>query len=569
MIKLRFLFFLAAVLLVGCKAKKDLNTITSKGAALKTELTPLELKNWYLKDNIADGIPGISLDKWYKQNKKKAKNTIVVAIIDTPIDTKHEDLKGKLWINSKEIPNNNIDDDQNGYIDDVNGWSFIGTKKGDYAVWNHYEYVRIVREWGPIFKGKTENEIASKELPNYKEYLRALKRLEEKEKYYKNWRRSVVHSIEVFPLVKDTLKHFFPKEDYTFAQLDSLYKKYKINDKTYKQRRNSNDLDLGALIDYRMVNLEVNEITLEDIVDKRMELDSILLRSLNADYNERLQIGDNPNMLEKGYGNNNIGSYKIGNLPVQDHCTKMAGLIGADRENTIGVSGILQNVKIMPLNVSQSGEENDKDIVMAIRYAVDNGAKVINMSLGKEFSLHKDWMFDALKYAEEHNVLVVHSAGNFSLDVDLNQEYPSDVAFDGTPEVCHNFINVGSTTHKLNEYFVSDFSDYGKENVDLFAPGEDVYTTTAGNGYEADSGTSISAAIVSGTAALIWSYYPNLTASEVKKIIIDSGTAYNVEVIVPETKDKKIAFSELSKSGKVLNVYNAMILAEKVSKNKK
>lgn len=149
----------------------------------------------------------------------------------------------------------------------------------------------------------------------------------------------------------------------------------------------------------------------------------------------------------------------------------------------------------MPLNVSPSGDEHDKDIVMAIYYAVDNGAKVINMSLGKEFSLHKDWMFDALKYAETHNVLIVHSAGNFAFDVDKNPEYPSDVAFDGTPEICTNFINVGSTTYKVNEYFVSDFSNYGKENVDLFAPGEEIYTTASGNSYKSDSGTSMNCGI--------------------------------------------------------------------------
>ncbi|CAA9198934.1 S8 family serine peptidase [Flavobacterium collinsii] len=562
-----YLFLGLLLFLIGCKSQQDLSA--SAINSIKTELTSSEFKGWYQKDYASDGVPGISLDKWYNQNKKKQKSPIIIAVIDTQIDINHEDLKGQLWRNVKEIPNNNLDDDHNGYIDDVNGWSFTGTKNGGYVVWNNYEYVRIIREWGPMFHNKVENEISSKDLPNYKEYLRARKKFESKQEYYKNWHRSLIHNIEVYPLVKDTLKFFFPKEDYTYEQLDSLYKKYKTNDKTYMQRRDSNDKDLGALIDYMIGNLEVDEKTLEDIVDKRTQLDSVLLKNLNVDYNERLLIGDNPSVLKKGYGNNNISNNKAGHRPIQDHCTKMAGIIGANRTNNIGVRGILQNVKVMPLNVSPSGDENDKDIVMAIYYAVDNGAKIINMSLGKEFSMHKDWVFDALKYAEAHNVLIVHSAGNLAFDVDKNPEYPSDVAFDGTPEICRNFINVGSTTYKLNEYFVSDVSNYGKENVDLFAPGEEIYTTASGNSYKAASGTSMAAPMVSGTAALIWTYYPKLTAAEVKQIILDSGMAYDIEVIVPGTEDKKVPFSELSKSGKVLNVYNAMKLAEKISKKKK
>ncbi|KAF2514898.1 S8 family peptidase [Flavobacterium foetidum] len=564
-----FLCFFAVFLSIGCKSKRDLNAPNFKNVSTKTELSPSELKNWYQKDYILDGIPGISVDKWYNKNKKKPKNTVIVAIIDTQIDINHEDLQGQLWKNLKEIPDNNIDDDQNGYVDDVNGWSFTGTKNGGYVVWNNYEYVRIIREWGPLFKDKDENEIAVQDLAQYKEYVRAEQMFKSKERYYKNWHKSLVHNIAVFPLVKDTLKHFFPNEDYTYKQLDSMYKKYKINDKTYKQRRDSNDRDLGALIDYMMGNFEVNEKTLKDITDKKIQLDSVLLKNLNVQYDERLLIGDNPNILEKGYGNNNISNNKAGHRPIQDHCTKMAGIIGANRTNKIGVEGMVQNVKIMPLNISPSGDEHDKDIAMAVRYAVDNGAKVINMSLGKEFSMHKDWIFEAFKYAERHNVLIVHSAGNSSSDIDINPVYPNDIAYDGTSEVCGNFINVGSTTNKLNQFLVSDFSNYGKKNVDLFAPGEDIYTAASGNTYKFDSGTSMATPMVSATASLIWTYYPKLTVQQVKQIILDSGTAYNLEVLVPGTKDKKVPFSELSKSGKVLNVYNAMSLAEKVNQEKK
>jgi len=564
--KIYISFFL---LLISCKSAKE-STSSSVKMTSKDKPTQLELQTWYQKDNSSDKIPGISLDKWYALNKKQSeRKNIIVAVIDTQIDLKHEDLQGQIWINPNEISNNGIDDDHNGYVDDINGWSFTGTKSGGYVVWNRYEYVRIVKEWGSLFKDKTESQIETQNLNKYKEYQRAVKTLDEKNKYYKKWFKSLNYKAAIYPTAKDTLKYFFPKEDYTYQQLDSMYKKYKINDKKFWQRRDDCDQDLGALIDCMMANIEMNQKTFEDIKDQQTQLDSIVNKNLNLDYEERLPIGDNPTILEKGYGNNNVSNTIKGIRTIQDHNTMVSGIIAANRNNDKGIKGIVQNVKIMPLNISPSGDEHDKDITMAIRYAVDNGAKIINMSFGKEFSMHEDWVLEVFKYAEKHNVLLVHSAGNLSFDVDKNPDYPSDVSFDGTPEICHNFINVGSTTYKMNQYFVSDFSNYGKQNVDLFAPGEEIYTTGAGNIYKTESGTSFSAPMVSGTAALIWSYYPNLSVQEVKQIILDSGTAYDLEVIVPGTKDKKVPFSELSKSGKVLNVYNAMQLAEKVSKQHK
>ncbi len=511
---------------------------------------------WFQKDYQQDAVPGISLDKFYTQNTKKSKSkSIIVAVIDTQIDIHHEDLKGQLWINTKEIPNNGIDDDDNGYIDDINGWNFLGTPSGGYVVWTNFEYTRLVRDWAPLFKNKTESQIAIHDISNYKEYRKALKKLEEENRYYKNWMKSVSHSESIYPLIKDTLKYFFPKQDYNYRQLDSMYQKHKINDKTYRQRQTDNDRDLGALIDYMMAILEVNQNTFEDIKNKKTELDSIIDKNLNLNFNERTAIGDDPSVLEKGYGNNNISNIKVGHRPIQDHATKVSGIIAANRTNSIGIKGIAENVKIMPLNISASGDEHDKDIAMAIRYAVDNGAKVINMSFGKEFSLHKQWVFEAFQYAEEHDVLLVHVAGNNSFNVDENPYYPSDIAYDGSKEVCGNFINVGSISSKLDSSFVSSFSNYGKQNVDLFAPGEEIYTTTYPNTYGTDSGTSLAGPMVSGTAALIWSYYPKLTAQEVKQIILDSGTAYDIEVLVPGGEGTKVKFSELSKSGKVLNAF--------------
>jgi cell wall-associated protease len=529
------------------------------------------LRDWYKKDFEQDKVLGISLDKFHDLKKGKTTKTkkVIVAVLDTQIELNHEDLKPVIWVNKKEIPNNGIDDDKNGYIDDVNGWDFLGTKKGGYMVYENYEYVRIIREQGSKFQNVKREEIQTSELENYDEYQRAFKVYETKDKFYKNWRKSSIFKIGMYKKVKDTLKHFFPKEDYTINQLDSLYKIYKINDKTFKQRRDTNDQDLGALIDYMRTSLEIGHTTFDHIKGQKAQLDSVIERNLNVDFEERREIGDNPNQLEIGYGNNKIGANISGIQLINEHSTKVSGIIGACGKNKIGISGFSNDIIIMPLHVSASGDEHDKDIVTAIRYAVDNGAKVINMSFGKDFSLHKDWIKEAFRYAESHNVLLVHAVGNDGINIDTSPFYPNDYNYDNKEEVSGNFINVGSINSKYGESMVSYFSNYGKKNVDLFAPGQDIYTTSPENKYDFDSGTSLAAPMVSGTAALIWSYYPNLTVQQVKQIILESGTKIDFDVNGPTLLNRKIPFSELSKTGKVLNVYNAMQLAEKLSKEKK
>jgi len=464
---------LLVLLVVGCKNLQNTNVDNASSFPDQNKLTNVKLQTWYLKDYKTDTVPGISVEKWYQENKKKTQlKDIIVAIIDTQIDSNHEELQGKIWTNPSEIPNNGIDDDNNGYIDDYNGWNFTSNSKGDYVVWGNFEYVRIIREWGTLFKNKTESQIIPQQLANYNEYKRALKKYEEENSNYKNWLTSSKYSELLFQIVKDSLKHYFPNEDYTYRQLDSLYEKYKINDKTFGQRRKDDDRDIGAMAAFMKVRFDYDEKTIEKMRETVVQLDSIVNKNINIDFNERLLIGDNSKVLEKGYGSNNNSISKIGFRSIQEHGTKVSGIIAANRNNNKGIKGITQNVKIMPLNISFSGDEHDKDITMAIHYAVDNGAKVINMSFGKEFSLKKEWVSEALKYAEKNNVLLVHCSGNNGFNVDKNPYYPSDNSFDGSPELCNNFINVGSISSRLDSTFVSTFSNYGKQNVDLFAPGK-------------------------------------------------------------------------------------------------
>lgn len=550
------------LLLFSCGTKK-------MSTSNKKEIHFRENLSWFSKDFLLNKSPGISLDKWYKSIKTNLiSNEIIIAVIDTQLDTNHEDLKSQIWTNPNEIPNNNIDDDKNGYVDDVQGWSYISAKNGSYVVWTNFDYVRFVRKWQVKFLNKNESEIETIDLQNFREYQRASKVLNNQNKYYTNWIKSLQYSVDIFPKAKDTLKHFFPKEDYNIKKLDSLYQIYKINNKTFRERRLSNDKDLGALIDGMIVNFETNNKSFNDVIDMKQQIDSIVNKNLNINFNDRATLGDNPEVLEIGYGNKSVNSDFKGIRGIKDHSTKVSSVIAANRNNDLGIKGFSNHIKIMPLHISCSGDENDKDIANAIRYAVDNGAKIINMSFGKEFSVNKVWVLEAIKYAEKKNVLITHCAGNESLNIDENPFYPNDISYENTEEISNNFINVGSISKRLDSTFVSNFSNYGKKNVDLFAPGEDIYTAIPDNKYDYDSGTSLAAPMVSGTAALIWLYYPKLTVQEVKQIILDSGASYNIDVIVPGTKDKKVKFLELSKSGKVLNVYNAMQMAGEMSKKK-
>ncbi len=538
----QIIIIITIISLVSCKVNKSINL------------------SWDNKDSIFYSN-SLYLNNIHTENKIK-QNSIVVAVLDSQIDLDHEDLKSQIWVNDKEIPDNKIDEDKNGYIDDVNGWNFVGKPNGGFFRYWNFESVRLIKKWEKFFKNKIS--VQTDSIDFFNEYKRAKQSYESESKFYKNWLKSLDYNVKLRPQVEDTLKYFFPKEDYTLTQLDSLYQKYKINDKKYKQRRNDNDTDLGALIDYMRVSVETGDRKFEDLFQHRNQKDSIVNVNFNIEINDRHFIKDNPDVLEPGYGNNklNINIFQI------THATAVASIIAGNRNNNIGVNGFHDNIKVMPLSISVSGDEHDKDIAMAIRYAVDNGAKIINMSFGKEFSLNQQWVTSAFEYAEQHNVLLVHSSGNNSFNVDSNRYYPSDYDYYNKKELVGNFINVGSISKRTDSTMVSPFSNYGKENVDIFAPGEDIYVAKPNNEYGYDSGTSLAGPMVSGTAALIWLYYPKLTVKQIKDIILESGITIDKMVVKPGTENQLVPFSDLSKTGKVLNTYKAFLLAKKISKKK-
>ena len=533
-----------AGLLVACGgaskiASLPLETLKGKTIPSQTEKTESPskeaLKGWAHRDLLTTGYPGISLEKAYEALKGRKARTVIVGVVDSGVDINHEDLKPIIWTNPKEIPGNGIDDDKNGYIDDVHGWNFLGDINQE-----NLEYVRILK------KGNTND-------PDYK---RA-------EKKYNKEYQEANEKIETYSQIRDRI-----------AQSDAHIQK-QLGKKEYTEE----DLDLidtssslqlaGAVrgMKYLLGNGVNIKETIEELSEGVKHYEERVKYGLNKEFNPRAVLKDNPDDInDKFYGNNNvIGPTAEGAL----HGTHVAGIIAAVRHNNIGMDGVADHVRIMPVRTVPDGDEYDKDVALALRYAIDNGAKVINTSFGKEFSPHKQWVYDALKYAAEKDVLIVNAAGNDAKNIDVQPTFPDD-NIDGK-EFTDTMITIGALNYEYNENLVASFSNYGKNNVDLFSPGVQIYATVPENKYKFLDGTSMAAPEVAGVAALIRAYFPNLKAREVKQILMESGLTPTIsEVIVggpdEEQESKRMPFSDLCKSGKMVNAYNAIILAAQRSK---
>ncbi|WP_298779298.1 S8 family serine peptidase [uncultured Polaribacter sp.] len=540
----------------SCKEVKHMPIRLDNKLLLKNkELESLkDFKSWYLKDIEIDTVPGVSLQRAYDSLliNKKGKE-VIIAVIDTEVDINHEELKNNIWINNDEIPNNQIDDDYNGYIDDINGWNFLGNLKGQNIIYSSTESVRIIRFYKNKFNNKKKEDVP---VDKHEEFDLFIKAKTEYDKNIKRAKSDLEYGDFLFygyPKAKEAMKNLFLREDYTPKELDSVYKKYKkINNPLAKHAYFISDF-----IKYNLTEDWVNNY--------KKNAENKINTIYNLEYYDRKDIDENPSDITfKNYGNPFINK----NINKLYHGTLIAGLISADRDNHKGIKGISNLLKIMPLAISSNGTEHDKDVALAIKYAVDNGAKVINMSFGKELSLHKQWVFDAIQYAEEKNVLIISSAGNLGKNLNSNDYFPNDNIKNGA-EITDNFMLIGSSSFNLNIKLLSYYSNYGDNDVDLFAPGQKIYTTLPNNKYKFESGTSLASAITSGVAGLIRSYYPNLTAPQIKHILMDSGLEYTLEVSTPtkEEKNKTTPFNQLSKSGKVLNAYNALIMADSISKN--
>ncbi|QHI37099.1 Cell wall-associated protease [Kordia antarctica] len=540
-----------SLLLISCNAtEKSYRKLIVDKSYFKKNLSEQDLNDyWYYKDILDDSIPGISIEKAYKKilNEKESDN-IIVAIIDSEIDIDNEDLKNQIWVNVNEIQNNNIDDDKNGYIDDINGWNYVGSKVGDSIFYSSLSSTRLLKKYDSVYKDIDEKFIPQNEIDSL--YLTAKKSYDSELKKRNSEIEMCQRMLKRYEDADIILKQLFNGK-YNSEQVDSL--------KVIITKSDSLFHHVGAMSYYMKYDYSPKSLN-EDIKREKNAIKTLL----GFRHNDRLLTNDDSNDLKDfPYGNNNVqGTKKV------NHGTKVASLIAAKRDNNIGIDGVNDNVKLMTLSISTSGDEFDKDIALAIRYAVDNNAKIINMSIGKPFSLNEKWVIDAIKYAEMKDVLIISSAGNSALDLDFENDFPNDTY--NSKEISNNFIKVSGSTYSIDKTLISDYTNYSKKIVDISAPA-DYIKIIKRQGVDFDYGTSYSSALVTGVSSLIRSYYPNLTAAEVKQIIMESGVSYDIMVNKPTESEEKelVPFSSLSKSGKIVNAYNALLMAEEVSKKKK
>jgi len=495
----------------------------AKGTILFRENNLLVPHNWHHRDYDVDFILGISSDLAYEDYQEISEGEeIIVAVIDSGVDVNHADLQGKIWVNQAEIPNNNYDDDQNGFVDDVMGWNFLGNSQGAASFENEQ-----TSSGDPVLRlisGSPFHQLKADTLSSTRQY-----------KY----------------LLSQSFESLSDEEQATFNSLSQniktkilrakkLYKEYELDEKIFRS-----SLEILDVYGITAENISIDELkilpvfaessmpynaqeALLNYLNQGMSLDYFIEQknlyktqyeihyNINSDARSLIIGDDVTDFYDKNYGNNDV----VGPNPT--HGTHVAGIIAANRSNNIGMTGIAQNVKIMPLRAIPNGDERDKDIVNAIYYAVDNGANIINMSFGKYYSRHYQEVQKALRYAKDNNVLIVHAAGNDYLNIDKKASYP--LPFLNDEQKLDNYITVGSTTPYFDETLISPFSNYGQQTVDILAPGSFIYSTTPGDEYTTMSGTSMSAPMVTGIAAVLLSQQSNLNPQELSEIIYSGMT---------------------------------------------
>ena len=507
---------------------------TPVAAGKKAPLTEAEKQSWRYMDLVRDSLPGLSAHQaWAQAEQLGNPSEVVVGVLDSGIDLKHPALASVLWINTDEIPDNGVDDDQNGYVDDVHGYNFLGNSYNE-----RVEVTRIAAlglgDEAMIARAQAE---ITKERP---------KAIQDKERY-----SSILSAVQE---ADQAFKAASGKTIYTEQDLDNfgsdqimLVPKIQL----LKQM-----ISFVGSVDAALTELNGAVKYFGDKADFQ----------LNPDFDGRIVVGDDPyNFEERGYGDGNPHHQ----APDESHGTHVASIVaGVANDLAPGVRGIAPNAKIMSLRAVPNGDEYDKDIALGIRYAVDNGARIVNMSFGKSYSPKAEWVYDAIRYAASKNVLLIHAAGNEGEDLDdpNNPNFPNDQIENG-PEIADNFLRVGALAPSFGPEMVAEFSNVGKINVDVFAPGDEIYAAMPEGQYAFQGGTSMAAPAVAGVAALVWSYYPELTAAQLKKILMYSGTSVAQNVTHP-AREEAVSFSSLSRTGKIVNAAQALALAKLVAQKK-
>ena len=541
MIKISKWFVAAFVLLISSPVTTFAQELETPIVIEKKKEAP---KDWHQLDREETGYFGISLDKAYDFLKGRKSQQVIVAVIDSGVDTLHEALKPVLWKNPGEIPGNGIDDDKNGYVDDVYGWNFLGGKDGRNVKEDSYEGARVYWNLRNKFGDKIPdtNALSGEDRKEAVEYLKA------KEKVVDN-----INPAETMML--ERLLPTLEKGDSIIAA-DLGKKEFDGNDlKGYKPVQPESRTAASIYMNIQRMN-NSDDITNQQILDNlRGEI-----RKANSattppkDFRGEI-VKDNYNDInDRYYGNPDV----MAGTP--SHGTHVSGIIGAIKNNEEGMRGIANNVKIMAIRAVPDGDEHDKDIALAIRYAVDNGAKIISMSFGKGFSPQKKWVDEAVQYAADKDVLLIHAAGNDAKDIDTEDNFPNSIFLNG--QKAKNYITVGASGDATNGGFTASFTNYGKKDVDVFAPGVNIYSTLpGGDKYGSMSGTSMAAPVVSGMAALILEYFPTLSAEQLKYVIEHSVRPETEKVNLPGSEGVQVDLADISKTGGEINAYNAVKLA--------
>lgn len=496
-----------------------------------------KIVNWY------NGKAGMQTEKAYKKVKNRKSETVVVAIIDSGMDIEHEDLKGQIWVNEDEIPGNGIDDDNNGYIDDVHGWNFLGNANGENANDMRLERTRIYAELRKKYEDKEFTIASEEEAKEFELYRKVKKELDEQRAKYEGYLQYFDFIPMAMQQVPSVVEKAIGKKEYTMKDL----KKWKPKDPQSIQMKQL------------AMAMKSGQLTEESLAKQKKQIQGFLDTHHNPDFDGRAVIGDNPNDInDTKYGNNDVKG------PDSFHGTHVGGIVGAVRGNDLGGDGVATNVKLMSLRAVPNGDEFDKDIALSIRYAVDNGAQVINMSFGKSYSPMAKEVFEAFKYADEKGVLLVHAAGNDNKDIDEEDNFPTS-NYDFQEKPLKHFLTIGaSTRYAKDDALAADFSNYGDQGVDVFAPGLEIYNTTPENKYEAIQGTSMACPMVSGAAAFLKSYFPSMSMAQIKDVLLETADIHTGELHIKPggqhmgMEPDMVDFGTLSVTGGTINLYSAV-----------
>lgn len=514
--------------------------------------------DWYLKDPETDSVQGVSAERVYETVLKgKPSRPVVVAVIDSGVDIEHEDLRDNLWINEDEIAGNGQDDDKNGYVDDVHGWNFIGGKEKNVDA-DTYEVTREYARLKPKYENITEKDVNKKNRAEYDYWKEVKAKYERDSKFSRDQYDQYMQQYELYKNAFMTIHYYDSLLQKTLGApvTKSSLASVKADNDTVEFAKQTLSRILESVEGDVEVSVFLQELAgyIDQLKEGVEHYETAVEYGYNTEFDSRTIVGDNyADVNEKYYGNNDVEG------PDARHGTHVAGIIAANRKNDIGVKGIADNVKIMSVRAVPNGDERDKDVANAIRYAVDNGANIINMSFGKGFSPNKDVVDKAVKYAESKGVLLIHAAGNDGDDLDKESNFPNKTYTTGGQS--KTWLEIGASSWGADENFVGSFSNYGKKTVDLFAPGVQIYSTTPNDTYENLQGTSMAAPATTGVAAILMSYFPHLSAEDVKEILRQSTRKFDgLKVTKPGSKDP-VPFHELSSSGGMVNAYEAVKLA--------